>query len=923
MKRIVSILLPTLLLTVLLAACKGSADNGQVLPRPEGPGDVYARSGIALATAHSTTRALFKDYNGPLYQVMRQSDGKTLDIGIVQPTAKDPGGYADAAAQDRFCEDTYCWVTVIYDQSPYANHLYQAPRGGFSGPAMGGFNNLSLADWAPVTLGGHKVYGLYIAPGMGMRQNDTHGTAINDQAEGQYWVFAGNHYNDGCCFDYGNAETDSRDDGDGTMETTYYGNSTGWYRGPGEGPWIMTDQENNLVGCVNDDPRDRYCPDLPTIHWRFVTAMADGEPHHWRSMGGNAQEGDREIMYDGGRVRNDRSSYDPMRKQGAVLLGNGGDNSNGSQGTFYEGAMTVAGTFPTEEINQAVQANIVAAHYDLPLLQIAAEGRLDTPNGVQTFTPRSTQKVSVRFINTSGADIEDLVLGIKAPKGWKVDGNDRTVDYTVAQGQTVVLDFDVTSDKHFSNADLKAVATWTQNGDKVKETAVEKVRNVSPVTINEFRLSSSVSNPTDAFIELYNASDNAVDISGWSLTAHSINIPAFSAINVPANTRIQPHGHYVLGLAASGLAAAAKKGDQVIYVRQAAGFNPGDEIRIGKEVRKIVRVENPDMPRYAPTYIWQPLPDGPVITIPAGSTNVPVVSTMGFKAGDKMAIGYGGQYPAVSNSLEKYEVVTVTEVGKPGTQAWLSGDARIGDTNIKVSSTANISVGDLIRIGYDRPGDGLEVVRVTRVGTQSASRPSRGPMPLEEQGEGLDIETPLRYNHVANTPFSVNGTGISFEPAAKFDHISNEPVLPLIYVIELDKALASAHPVDAVVHKEGNALAGFQGEADQLFGGPALSVSGGNMTLRDEAGNIADVVNYGRLVDPWLSEGFHGESGHGKGGSFVKLPSMPRFRPGMEPVAGPEVFGAARVRDGLDTDDNLKDFATVSKQAESTPGRSN
>ena len=47
-------------------------------------------------------------------------------------------------------------------------------------------------------------------------------------------------------------------------------------------------------------------------------------------------------MFDGGRVN---ATYDPMRKQGAILLGNGGDNSNSSQGTFYEGAMTAAGYF--------------------------------------------------------------------------------------------------------------------------------------------------------------------------------------------------------------------------------------------------------------------------------------------------------------------------------------------------------------------------------------------------------------------------------------------------------------------------------------------------------------------------------------------------------------------------------------------------
>jgi hypothetical protein len=56
-----------------------------------------------------------------------------------------------------------------------------------------------------------------------------------------------------------------------------------------------------------------------------------------------------------------------MRKQGAIILGNGGDNSNGSQGTAYEAAMTASGTFPTEETNQKLQANIVVARYDLPV----------------------------------------------------------------------------------------------------------------------------------------------------------------------------------------------------------------------------------------------------------------------------------------------------------------------------------------------------------------------------------------------------------------------------------------------------------------------------------------------------------------------------------------------------------------------------
>ena len=202
--------------------------------RPKGPCDIYAAAGASCVAAHSTTRALYASYSGPLYQVLRQSDGKTLDIGVVQPAAlpyPDAGGYADAAAQDAFCANTYCWITTIYDQSGKHNDLTQAPRGGFSGPAMGGFNNIPLADMAPITVMGHKVYGVFIEPGMGLRQDDAKGTAVDDQAEGQYWVINGLHFNSGCCFDYGNAEIDSRDDDNGTMETAYFGDAPWWYHG--------------------------------------------------------------------------------------------------------------------------------------------------------------------------------------------------------------------------------------------------------------------------------------------------------------------------------------------------------------------------------------------------------------------------------------------------------------------------------------------------------------------------------------------------------------------------------------------------------------------------------------------------------------------------------------------------------------------
>ena len=246
----------TLIGATLTMAQQAGAGSNVPPPRPKGPCDIYAAAGDPCVAAHSTTRALYASYNGPLYQVLRQSDGKTLDIGVVQPVASPSRMRADTPTRPRRTRSAPTRTAGSPRSTtspPKHNDLTQAPRGGFSGPAMGGFNNLPVADMAPITIMGHKAYGVFIAPGMGLRQNDAKGTAVDDQAEGQYWVINGLHFNSGCCFDYGNAEIDSRDDDNGTMETTYYGNATAWYHGTPPGPWIMTDQENNLVGCVNPD----------------------------------------------------------------------------------------------------------------------------------------------------------------------------------------------------------------------------------------------------------------------------------------------------------------------------------------------------------------------------------------------------------------------------------------------------------------------------------------------------------------------------------------------------------------------------------------------------------------------------------------------------------------------------------------------
>src|SRR5207237_2928401 len=105
------------------------------------------------------------------------------------------------------------------------------------------------------------------------------------------------------------------------------------------------------------------------------------------------------------------------------------------------------------------------------------------------------------------------------------------------------------------NGDLIGNASWANpgQGGRQSATAAEKVRNVSPIKINEFRVGTST-NPTNAFIELYNSGDSTVDLSNWTLTEHPAQQPIFSTVTVPAGTTLAGHHFYLLGLANSGLA---------------------------------------------------------------------------------------------------------------------------------------------------------------------------------------------------------------------------------------------------------------------------------------------------------------------------------------------------------------------------------
>jgi hypothetical protein len=317
------------------------------------PCDIYAAAGTPCVAAHSTTRALFAGYNGRLYQVERASDGRTTDIDTLGA-----GGFANSAAQDAFCAGTTCAITIIYDQSGRGNNLTQAPAGG----AAGGPDALADAAALPVMAGGHKVYGVFVAPGVGYRNDTTSGIATGSQPQGEYMVASGAHVNSGCCFDYGNAETNARDNGNGHMGAVYFGKLC-WFGGvvagqcAGNGPWVMADLENGLFAGANGTNLNNTGRTTP-----FVTGMVKMNSTTYAIKDADADAGGLKTDYDGALPTT--AGYTPLRLEGGIILGIGGDNSKGSAGSFFEGVMTAG--FPSDAAENAVQADIASIHYTMP-----------------------------------------------------------------------------------------------------------------------------------------------------------------------------------------------------------------------------------------------------------------------------------------------------------------------------------------------------------------------------------------------------------------------------------------------------------------------------------------------------------------------------------------------------------------------------
>jgi hypothetical protein len=367
------------------------------------PCDIYAAGGTPCVAAHSSVRALYSSYNGPLYQVKRTSDKVTKDIGVLTQ-----GGYANAAVQDSFLGGKPGTISIIYDQSPQGNHLKASPVGGWLYVVA---NESNAADTS-IQMNGHKVYGVYTKRGGGYRNNQTTGIATGNKPESMYMVGSGKSVNDSCCYDYGNVETNMKDNGTGTMETIYLGKMC-WF-GPcsGSGPWVFADLENGLFTGANGSNTNNT-----SVPYDYVTAMVKGDATTYTIRAGNSTTGSLKTM------GNNTQRPAPQRLEGAIVLGLGGDNSWAARGIFFEGAMT-AGKAP-DTTEDAIQKNIIAAGYGNPnLVSTRYGGKVGDvspgkvrynplkTNAVISYTLKDARHVNMTIFDQRGRRIAVVVDGV-------------------------------------------------------------------------------------------------------------------------------------------------------------------------------------------------------------------------------------------------------------------------------------------------------------------------------------------------------------------------------------------------------------------------------------------------------------------------------------------------------------------------------
>jgi non-reducing end alpha-L-arabinofuranosidase len=383
------------------------------------PCDIYAAGGTPCCGAYSTVRKLYSTYNGPLYQVRRTSDGATMNINAATP----------GADQDAFLGTNAGTISRLYDQSGRGNDMTVAKKGSYTGTAAQNDNECN-AKGKSINFNGKKVYAVYIDPVQGYRNRQEgyagypanaglgNGIPTGNQAQGTYALEDGSRSNVGnaCCFNFGTASTNNAAGGRGQMNALFFGICTYWNTGAGSGPWFMIDVEAGVYsgGTPNSN--------LPSTRFDFAFGLT-------KNNSGNATI----------RVANSTSQYGAAAPSlvnalnanpppftwnvpGGITLGIGGDNSNSSNGTFYEGC--IVNGRPSDATDASVLDDVRLAGYGrTSAVKSGSEDAAAAPmfivrynpstaRAVISYTLQDARRVSLNIFDGKGRLVATIVDGV-------------------------------------------------------------------------------------------------------------------------------------------------------------------------------------------------------------------------------------------------------------------------------------------------------------------------------------------------------------------------------------------------------------------------------------------------------------------------------------------------------------------------------
>ena len=395
----------------------------------EGPCDIYAAAGTPCVAAYSTVRVLSSTYKGPLYQVRKTSDKTTKDI------SQTADGFANSKDQDDFLGSNAGTISKLYDQSGKGNDLTVAKKGSYTGTAAQD-DKESNAKGLKIMVNGHSVYAIYAKSTEGYRAKQegysgypakvaaSAGMPTGNQPQGIYMLTDGSRPNIGCCccFDFGNASLDNAAGGTGMMNTLFFGIGY-WGKGAGSGPWFENDMEAG-VWAGGSGASNAVNSKLPSSKFNYAFGITktstSGTPQYAIRVAsgtvGNGASPDLVTAYDG-------QAPSTWKQQGGIVLGIGGDNSNSSDWTFYEGCIT-AGR-PSDATDALILKNISAARYGANDVAIAPGANDASPaslykvrynptaaSAVISYTLQDARRVSMNVYDQQGRQTAAIVDGV-------------------------------------------------------------------------------------------------------------------------------------------------------------------------------------------------------------------------------------------------------------------------------------------------------------------------------------------------------------------------------------------------------------------------------------------------------------------------------------------------------------------------------